>query len=321
MNSVQQAHSGMRRQVQAYIGLLAVALMSLLAIIAFFLRSGHREAEHVAAITTQNLALILESRLQGTLARVDAVLDELAHDATPALMQKSALTGRRQEVSARMARQLANFPDLSGTYYFDADGDMLYSSDPNARSSNVADRPFFRHLRERTDNALEFSDALVARTTGRLSVVIARGIRDSSSRFMGVTTALLDLETYAQLLSGMRIGTGGTIVLRRSDTFNLVTRYPSLPDQGIAPLVADNPLRLRIAARERSGTLIYHAQQDRIARLSSFRVLEQYPFYLYVGITPEEYLSGWRQQALGAGLVTAGLLLFFGFAALRVRTG
>ena len=305
-------------QPRAHLGLLAAALLSMMAMFAYFLWSGHREAVRDAEITTQNLVLALEARLQGTLARTDAVLGELAHEATPALMQKSALAGRRQEMSARMARQLANFPDLSGTYYFAADGDMLYSSDPQARSSNVADRPFFRHLREHSGSALQFSDALVARTTGRLSVVIARGVRDASGRFLGVTTALLDLETYVQLLAAMNIGAHSTIVLRRSDTFNLVTRYPPLPEQGLAPLVADNPMRLRIAASERSGTLTYRAQQDGVTRTGSFRVLEHYPFYLYVGMTPHEYLAGWRQQALGAGLVATVLLLFFGFAAVRL---
>jgi hypothetical protein len=104
MNSVQQAHSGVRHQVQTYLGLLAVALLSLLAIIAYFLWSGHREAEHDSEITTQNLALTLESRLQGTLARVDAVLDELANDAMPMLMQKSALAGRHSRDKSKRGR-------------------------------------------------------------------------------------------------------------------------------------------------------------------------------------------------------------------------
>ena len=305
-------------QTRAHLGLLAAALIALMVILAYFLWSGHREARYVAEITTQNLVLALESRLQGTLARTDAVLGELAHDATPALMQKSALAGRRQEMSERMARQLANFPDVSGTYYFDADGDMLYSSDSHAHSSNVADRPFFRHLREHPDNALQFSDALVARTSGRLSVVIARGVRDASGRFLGVTTALLDLETYAKLLESMNIGALSTVVLLRRDTFNLVTRYPPLPDQGGAALAADNTLRLRIAAGERSGTLIYPSQQDGVVRLISFRGLEQYPFFLYMGMATDEYLAGWYQQALGAALVAMALLLLFGLAAVRM---
>ncbi len=305
-------------QTRAHLGLLAAALIALMVILAYFLWSGHREARYVAEITTQNLALALESRLQGTLARTDAVLGELAHDATTALMQKSALAGRHQEMTENMARQLRNFPDISGTYYFDADGDMLYSSDSHARGSNVADRPFFRYLREHPDNALQFSDALVARTSGRLSVVIARGIRDASGRFLGVTTALLDLETYAQLLESMHIGAHSTVVLRRSDSFKLVTRYPPLPDQGIEPLAADNSLRLRITAGERSGTLMYPSQQDGVVRLSSFRVLEQYPLFLYMGIATDEYLAGWYQQALGAGLVAMALLLLFGLAAVRM---
>ena len=299
-------------------GLFAAALLSVTVMFAYFLWSSYREAVIDAKLNTQNLVLALTSRLQGTLARTDAVLGELAHDATPAMMQKSALAARRQDVSARMARQLANFPDVSGTYYFDVDGDMLYSSDPKARGSNVADRPFFRHLRERNNNALEFSDALVARTTGRWSVVIARGIRDKDGRFLGVTTALLDLENYAQLLSAMNVGAQSTIVLRRSDNFTLVTRYPSLPGQGVATLPADNPLRVRIVAGERTGTLNYRAQQDSVVRLSSFSVLEHYPFYLYVGFAPDEYLDGWHQQLIGAIVLATALLLLFGFFAVRM---
>lgn len=295
-----------------------MAVISLLAILTYFLWSGHREAEHVAEVATQNLALALESRLQGTLARTNTVLGELAHDATPALMQKSALERRRQEISARMARQLLNFPEISSTYYFDADGDMLYSSDSHARNSNVGDRPFFRYLREHPDNALQFSDALVARTSGRLSVVISRGIRDVRGRFLGVTTALFDLENYAQLLRAMTIDSRTTFVLRRSDTFNLVTLYPPLPDQVIAPLAADNTMRLRITAGEHSGTLISPSHQDGVVRLSSFRVLEQYPFFLYMGITKDKYLAGWYQQAMGVGLTVLVLMLLLGYATAKI---
>lgn len=320
MNSIPHRPIGLTPlpQMRAHLGVLGAALISLMVILTYFLWAGHREAEHVAVITTQNLVLALESRLQGTLARTDAVLLELAHDATPGLLQKSAVAGRQQEMSARMVRQLLNFPEVSGTYYFDADGDMLYSSDPHARSSNVTDRPFFRYLRDHPDNGLQFSDALVARTTGRMSVVIARGIRDKDNRFLGVTTALFDLETFAQLLETMNIGAHSTVVLRRTDTFNLVTRYPLLPNQGITALAADNTLRLRIAGGERNSTLFYTSQQDGVVRLSSFRALEQYPFFLYMGIPKDEYLSGWYQQALGAGLVATALLLLFAFAAVRM---
>ena len=320
MNALPHKSNGLTAlpQTRTHLGVLVVSLACLMVILIYFLWSGHREAAHDAQITTQNLVMALESRLQATLARTDAVLHELAHDATPGLMQKSVLAGRQQEISAHMARQLKNFPEVSGAYYFDADGDMLYSSDPQARSSNVADRPFFRHLREHADNALQFSDALVARTSGRLSVVIARGIRDENNRFLGVTTALFDLETYAQLLGAMDIGAQSTIVLCRTDTFNLVTRYPSLKDQGVAPLPTDNPLRLRIAAGELKGTLDYPTQEDGVVRLSSYQALEQYPFFLYVGIPKDEYLSGWYRQALGTGLVAMVLLLLFGLAAARI---
>jgi len=49
---------------------------------------------------------------------------------------------------ARMANLLEHFPEVSATYFFDNRGDLLYTSDPQAKSANVADRPFFQEARD-----------------------------------------------------------------------------------------------------------------------------------------------------------------------------
>ncbi|MEI6414459.1 MAG: ATP-binding protein, partial [Pseudomonadota bacterium] len=166
---------------------------------------------------------------------------------------------------------------------------------------------------------LAFSDALVARTTGRWSIVIARGIRDDAGRFLGVTTALLDLEAFASLLAKMEIGSEGGILLRRSDTFKLMLRYPSRSEQDLnQPLPAHNPIRQRIEAGERMGTLIYTATTDGVPRLASFRQLDGYPFYVQVALAETNYLAAWHLQAIVAGGLTAAFALVLGLIMVRM---
>jgi hypothetical protein len=139
----------------------------------------------------------------------------------------------------------------------------------------VADRPYFTRLRETPGNALVFSDALIARTTGHLSIVIARGVRDKAGAFLGVTTALLDLEAFAKLLSGIDVGAQGASVLRRSDSFTLALRQPpSLASDFKHPLPESNPVRQRIEAGELTGTLAYTSDTDGVERIASFRKLD-----------------------------------------------
>ena len=316
VNKLATAHSG--RSNQAYFGLLAVSLACLLAMLGYFLWASYQQAVQAAELSTRNLVLAIESRLTGSLARADAVLNELANESTPSMMQKSPLGTVQKHVGDNMARMLLNFPDVSGAYYFDADGDMLYSSDRRASRSNVADRPYFTRLRDTPGNALVFSDALIARTTGRLSIVIARGVRDKAGAFLGVTTALLDLEAFAKLLSGIDVGAQGASVLRRSDSFTLALRQPpSLASDFKHPLPESNPVRQRIEAGELTGTLAYTSGTDGVERIASFRKLDHYPFYLQVAQARPYYLAAWHKQALIAGVLTALFTLALGFAFVR----
>ncbi|MEI6414680.1 MAG: hypothetical protein WCP34_10545, partial [Pseudomonadota bacterium] len=158
------------RRTPLYLSLLGVTLVFLFTLLGYFLRASYHQAIQAAEVTTRNLVQALEARLQGNLARVDAALGLLAHEATPAMMQKSAVAARHQNLTAHMAPIMSNFPDVTGVYYFDTEGDLIYSSDPEARATHVSDRPFFRHFRDNPgDTGLAFSDALVARTTGRWS--------------------------------------------------------------------------------------------------------------------------------------------------------
>jgi PAS domain S-box-containing protein len=153
-----------------------------------------------------------------------------------------------------------------------------------------------------------------------MSIVIARGIRDKQGRFLGVVTALLDIEAFAKFLSGIDVGPQGNVLVRRSDTFKLILRYP--PGNGNdlnQPLPANNPIRQRIESGNQEGTPAYTASTDGVERIASFHRLDGYPFYIQVSLAESHYLSMWRMQAKIAGAVAVTLLLILIYSGFRAR--
>jgi signal transduction histidine kinase/CheY-like chemotaxis protein/HPt (histidine-containing phosphotransfer) domain-containing protein len=299
---------------------ILLTLSGLLAVFSYFLLGSYQEVLHDAETTTRNLTLVIESRLHGDIERTTGVLAFIARDVSPDLMRKSAVEPHKAAISARLAGLLENFPAVAVTNVFDAAGDLLYSSNPATAAFNIADRPFFAPLRDDPKAGHVFSDVQVSRSTGQPALVVLRASRDSSGKFLGIVSAVINLDSYAEILGNIDVGNQGVMLVRRTDNSKLVMRFPkgsaSLLNQ---PLPADNPIRLRIDAGENSGTLTYIASTDGIERIASFLRLKKFPFYIQVALSKSDYLAGWYLQAGITGALIAGFLLFMGFSLLREK--
>ena len=281
---------------RVYLSLFSITSLMITCLLAYILWASYQTAIHETRLSTRNLSITLESHLQGVLSRSEAMLEAQANDLQEEIIHRPSEPGSRENISKRMSRLLLQFPEISGSYIFDTGGDMLYTSDATAKPSNVADRPFFKAAQSDSGSHLFFSEALIARTTGRWSIVIAHGIRDAKGRFIGVTTALFDLEQEEKLLATLVKGKSGAALIRRSDTSRLMLRTPFNPVEINKPLPLDNPVRKLVEAGMPSGTLNYFSAIDQVERLVSFRKLARYPFYVQVGLAKNDYLSNWYRQ-------------------------
>ena len=306
------------RRTRSFLGLFALTLACLLALLGYFLWASHRQAEEAAEITTRNLVQVIESRLHGDLERAAGLLDFMAREMRPAQLQRQAVAENRVVLSERMASLLMKFPAVSVTNFFDAQGDLLYSSSPATGQFNIADRPFFKPLRDDPKAGLIFSDVQMSRSTGHRALVLIQAIRDGAGQFMGSVAAVINLDPYLGLFSGIDVGSGGVTLIRRSDNFNLVLRYPAGAETDVNnSLPIDNPIRQRIAGGDASGTLAYTASFAGVERIASFRKLEGYPFYVQVALAKTDYLSAWRIQAAIAGTLTIFVIAIFWLAMVR----
>jgi len=303
------------RQIQLFVGLGLV----LLAMLGYFIWAGYQQAVLLAEVSTRNLAQVIESRVSSDFSRIDSVLSYLASEYQPeALKQMPA--AERAEHSRHLAQLIGNFSAIGGAFIFDADGVLQLSSDPNVKPFRITDRPHFQTLRDSPQTDVVFSDALIARSSGKWSLIYSRAIRDASGKFLGITNTSFRLDEIANLFGNIDVGPGGVTLLRRSDNFKLVQRVPRLAEKDFnQPTPQDNPVRQRIEAGDKTGTMVITASTDGVRRLISFRHLETYPFFVQIAMAESHYLADWRRQTLFSGGIAVALLAFLGFAVMRLN--
>ena len=135
-----------------------------------------------------------------------------------------------ERLGAALAIRAAAVPQVRQVRIVDSQGNSLYGSrGPSAPALNVADRSYFIAQRDGTAPGMFMSEPLVTRSEGRTGVVFSRRLDDERGRFVGIVTALVDLEDLNQFYRAVNVGMGSAIQLIRDDG-TLLVRNPRTPD-------------------------------------------------------------------------------------------
>lgn len=291
-------HGRHRVLIEIGIGVLAVLLL-----LGYMVWVSYRSAINEAEITTRDFAALLEARLDATLRRSDANLLRLKRTFPQAALNKAAVPRYAAEWNAEFDLWLLHFPELAGIRIFDAHGDLLYTSDSQrVARANVADLGHFQRLRDSSEDRLEFSDVLLARTSRQRIVSIARGLRDGQGVFLGMVAVTVRLDYFVELFQSLDLGDGGNVAVYRSDDFRLVVRWPQIEANFNKPLPADSPTRAALADGRKTATLQVKAAADGRTRIYGYHVHDRYPFFVSVGIARDTALEQWRNRSLTIGL-------------------
>ncbi len=315
-----QATAARETRVSSPISWLTLALALMLGLLVNNSFTSYRQAEADGVVMTRNLVQVLESRLSSDFAQTSDALAFLARRISEADLRPMLSAKGQAAISQQLVDLELSFPDAGGLTLFDAEGTLRHASDPKLKGINIADRPHFRALRDDPAAQIAFSDAQIARTTGKWSIVMVRALRDERGRFLGTVNAVITLDSIAKLFQSIDVGPGGVTLLRRSDSSKLVMRIPRNNEKDFnQPLPPTNPIRQRIEAGERTGTLSLIASVDGVKRLASFKMLDNAPFYVQVAIAKDHYLASWRQGLISSAILACGLLIGFGFAIWKIR--
>jgi PAS domain S-box-containing protein len=244
-----------------------------------------------------NVATALAEQTAWTFQGIDLMLLDTAR-----WYQNVRLEMAPERLDEVLANRTAGVRQIRFMTITDARGIQQYHSRASLPSHlDVSDRTYFIAQRDRTVTGLFVSEPIVSRSEGRAGIVLSRRLEDETGAFVGVVTALVDLEDLKRFYAAATLGKGSAIQLLRDSGLLLVRDPPS-------PGAVGNIFPQLIAAPGGSAKRLLNPIDGKQVFLSAAGVRDT-PFVLAVTREESVALHSWRDEAFRLALRTAVVTL------------
>lgn len=254
--------------------------------------------EERATITTQNISLVLDEHISGTIDKVDVALQAVSDEAGRQLANGGI---KNDSLNTYIVRAHARLPELVALRATNAAGDALYGATVTpAKTSSLAHRDYFKKLRDNPKAGLAISKPLIGGITGKWMIVLSRRINAPDGSFAGLVYAGVSLDYLTQDFSRINVGHRGSISLFDSD-FTLIARHPmpAAPYKDTNMKAGSVEFIELVRSGKTSGTYNSTSNLDSQDRLYSFRTLKFTPsLHIVVGQARTDYMADWYQETL-----------------------
>ena len=276
-------------------GVVAVIVL-IVALTGMSIYESRLRAHERVAVTTHNLALLLEQTIDGIIDKTDLSL-RAAQLMTDGQLAAGGIDAK--SLNAFLTHQQSLMPELDALRVTDAGGGIQYGLGVADRAGvSIGDREYFARLRDDKDAGLVIDGPLTSRLTRKTVMIFARRVNRADGSFAGIVYAVIPTDHFARLFSTMDLGAHGAVSLR-TDTLSLIARYPEA-QKSAAPGSTNVSRRLAevVRANPRAGSYVAVTALDNIERLNAYRKISSYPLYVIVGIGTEDNVAAWRNEAL-----------------------
>jgi PAS domain S-box-containing protein len=278
------------------IGVVLINLIVMM-VVAFSIVQNRELQLESAKVNAQNLVDILGYNINNDIAKVDIVLqtcvDEIERTQTAGKMDGSAITA----FLARQQQRLSHIESLRAT---DEQGTVLYGLGvPAISPPSVVDRDFFIRQRDNANAGLVINKPVLSRLNKIWMLNVSRRTNHPDGSFAGVIYSGTALAYYDKMFLGLDVGKHGAINLRDQE-LGTIARYPTPLD--ITSIIGDRTIspeyRQHLDVDQQEGTFYTPTSFDGVARIVSYQKLADYPLYISVGLSEEDYLSEWRRDSV-----------------------
>jgi PAS domain S-box-containing protein len=285
----------MKRSAALVLALVVAGFVALLG--SDLVASRQREIETTQR-NSHTLSHLLERDIAAAVEKVDITLTEAVHDFAPVVdIAASQDVGaanrdlqRRMELIPETQKQSLRVVNSAGQVVFNAgpDGEV-----PNV---NVSDRAFFQRQQADPAAGLVISEPLLSRFTNKWLVTLSRRMSHADGSFAGLVQAALRTEYFQVLLENLDVGANGIIALHDTEG-RLLCRHPAVPDM-LGKAVDMGQVKAAMVAGRNSGSFDVKSPIDGISRHYVFHKLENLPFVVLIGRSPDDFLYNWRRKAI-----------------------
>src|SRR6266542_970198 len=236
-----------------------------------------------------NAARILAAQAQGTVQIVDVLLRDVA---AGGFLDVGSMPPSG-DINARLAGRVQGLPQLLALTVSDAQGIERYRSRPfpNDPYPSIADRSFFTVQRDTPNVGLFLSEPVVTRLDHRWAIALSRRLNDSSGRFAGIVSGMIDLDYFQQFYRQLKLGNQSAILLFRDDG-TLTVREP--PDPDMIGKVMFPDLVARIGSE--GGATRMPSPVDGVERFVAGAHVDGFPLIVAVSREERAVLESWRAE-------------------------
>jgi C4-dicarboxylate-specific signal transduction histidine kinase len=167
-----------QRAQRMFIVFFLLLFLGTAALIAFLLGVAYQEKQRQAEVNASNVVEALEARLEATLRRSQATLEELARTTSPAVMSLAVRNEHARAMQRDLALRASHFPEIVGLRLIDAQGNVLYASDHALPNASVRDRSYYIALRQNPQIPLFFSEVTIGRLNRTRQLYMAVPMRN-----------------------------------------------------------------------------------------------------------------------------------------------
>jgi hypothetical protein len=300
---------------QLRLWLLALPFLLLLSLVTIQCYFDYAAARAKAESEAVNIATLLSSKVEAELNRAKALLSHMEENIRPEYLSQAVQREHEDEVRGMLAPLLDDFQTVQDCWYFDGNGDLLYSTIAKVPPFNVSDRSYFQEQLRRPGERVFISEVLYGRSTNKNSLYLSTSLHSREGRFAGVALIRLDIESMKRMFREVNLGLDGVMMLRRVEDGAQILRLPEAGESPNTRLPTHSPLRKAMQLGQSHGTVFERSPVDGRLRLYAFQQVRSSPFFVGVGISPKVFLATWWRHLGFAGLIVVlsatGLLLSF----------
>lgn len=253
---------------------------------------------------TMNLARAFEEHVRRVVSDADKDLLALKWD-----YEKNGISS---QVFASLKESSLTDPSKKVVSIFNEQGKIIQSSIAVDLTLDRSDRDYFRVHRESANKDLYISKPIIGRSSGNSVIPLTRRITKADGSFGGIVYISLSIDYFVEFYNKINLGPDQLISISGMDGFSRARRVDDKVTSGED--VRGSEFWRNIQNGRYDATFIAAAPFDGVTRVTSYRVMSDYPLIVTVGKSIQAVLAGHEQRKqdtiIGALLISSFILLF-----------
>ncbi|RFO98761.1 hypothetical protein DIC66_02470 [Rhodoferax lacus] len=296
-------------QPQRAVGALALVLAIVLcALVAIDLQRDYQQQLSAASAKTSSLAQLLEEHARQSMRRVEVALALAAQDVQSQDQSEGQL---KADSGQRLSAFLPQDGLISSFAVVDEAGKTVVSTltEVTAELPLAKDRDFYQAHQGNAQSGLFIGQAVRSRISGLWIIPVSIRLE---GRFSGTLMAAVDPEYFQRLYQSIDTGDDGFVTLFTTQGW-AIARWPFNSEIAERNWLTA-PMFKEAIPRATDAVLEQKVAATGVQSVYSYRVLQEYPLIVAIGISRDEVLQPWREGVMMEGGVLALMLLFLGGA-------